>query len=327
MECNHCKQNINDTVYDITTPSTNVVRFFCSKNCLDSYKRKYHIGTKKSLETRTKIAKSNSKPLTEVRKRNISLARRKPYDLNPDDMIRLDMLLEKPYYSYRLISESLNLKYNRVIQYSKSHTDSDIIKANTIRIVNKHRKARTIWNDIDALTWLAENVQKYTRDEISKKYNIHLRGMTTDSDMLKYFGKTYKRASYSFHGGITSPEFEFKTFLDLNGINYEYNKMISVTDTVGKIIYYSVDFVINDNIYVEIQGDYWHGNPKIYERSSLNGVQRSNINRDSRKKAQLITLKSPIKYYQIWEHDINNDSDIYKNYKNEILCIVQKLKV
>jgi hypothetical protein len=237
------------------------------------------------------------------------------------------MLLKKPYYSYRLISESLNLKYNRVIQYSKSHTDSDIIKANTIRIVNKHRKARTIWNDIDALTWLAENVQKYTRDEISKKYNIHLRGMTTDSDMLKYFGKTYKRASYSFHGGITSPEFEFKTFLDLNGINYEYNKMISVTDTVGKIIYYSVDFVINDNIYVEIQGDYWHGNPKIYERSSLNGVQRSNINRDSRKKAQLITLKSPIKYYQIWEHDINNDSDIYKNYKNEILCIVQKLKV
>lgn len=68
--------------------------------------------------------------------------------------------------------------------------------------------------------------------------------------------------------------------------------------------YYNCDFVINNKI-IEVQGDYWHGNPMFYK--SYDKIQKKNINRDIRK---LTYLKS--KGYEImflWENDLKKNTN------------------
>lgn len=66
--------------------------------------------------------------------------------------------------------------------------------------------------------------------------------------------------------------------------------------------YYNCDFVIN-NMVIEVQGDYWHGNPKFY--SVFDKIQQKNIDRDKRK----VTYLSNKGYVVIclWENDLKTN--------------------
>jgi G:T-mismatch repair DNA endonuclease (very short patch repair protein) len=66
--------------------------------------------------------------------------------------------------------------------------------------------------------------------------------------------------------------------------------------------YYNCDYVIN-NIVVEVQGDYWHGNPKIY--NNFDNIQQKNIKRDDRKFKYLSLNGYKILY--LWEYDLKNN--------------------
>lgn len=71
-------------------------------------------------------------------------------------------------------------------------------------------------------------------------------------------------------------------------------------------------------IFLEVHGDYWHGNPKIY--NELNDIQKNNIEKDKNKKE--ICEKYKIKIFIIWEQDIKNNNfsvlDEIEKYINEI---------
>lgn len=71
-------------------------------------------------------------------------------------------------------------------------------------------------------------------------------------------------------------------------------------------------------ILLEVQGDYWHGNPNIYNK--LNSIQKSNCERDKIKIQ--FALDYNFKLFHIWEQDIlqNNFNilDQIKDYINEI---------
>ena len=70
-------------------------------------------------------------------------------------------------------------------------------------------------------------------------------------------------------------------------------------------------------ILLEVQGDYWHGNPKIYNKTKLNQTQKSIIKRDKEKIK--FAKKHDMKLYHIWESDIkSNNFKILKDIKNEI---------
>lgn len=51
-----------------------------------------------------------------------------------------------------------------------------------------------------------------------------------------------------------------------------------------------------------MQGDYWHGNPKIY--TELNPIQRKNVDRD-KLKSQFASQHN-LELFCIWEQDIKN---------------------
>lgn len=75
---------------------------------------------------------------------------------------------------------------------------------------------------------------------------------------------------------------------------------------------------------IEVQGDYWHGNPKLFDeegsnnKRKLNETQKIKMEQDKRKKEFAESKKFKILY--IWENDINNNNfeslmEIIKNDK------------
>lgn len=320
-KCDYCKKNEANGINSIIIPTRNKKKDFCSARCYEQYITKYHVGRKVSEITRNKIAKGNSKPLSEERKKKISISRLALYALSAEVQLQIKNMLYKPYYSFRIIAEELNIDVGRVKVFARNQTDQLIIDANKIRPQGYHTGNEFFKKSV--LDWLAENVDKVTRLDVHEKYGF----CPYQPWVIKYFNKQFKPTKLKFHAGPTMPEKAVEQFLIDNDIQYEYNKMVSVISRDGYKIWYSVDFVIGNNeIFIEVQGDYWHANPLMYNLDELSGVQRNNINRDRRKKAQIIQNYNS-NYFQIWENDIKNNTDKLNNQKKDILCLVQKKKI
>ena len=90
-------------------------------------------------------------------------------------------------------------------------------------------------------------------------------------------------------------------------ITFEEQKRFNFKDK-----YYIVDFLLpNENIIIEVNGDYWHGNPLIYQKEQLNNLQLDLINRDINKKNELENIGYKVIY--LWEYDLINNIDKCKS--------------
>ena len=82
---------------------------------------------------------------------------------------------------------------------------------------------------------------------------------------------------------------------------------------------YEADFLIG-NIILEINGDYYHGNPNFF--NTLDTIQTINVKKDAIKKE--IFESHGYKVYYLWEYDICNNID---DIKNKIACIIRNNNV
>lgn len=87
-----------------------------------------------------------------------------------------------------------------------------------------------------------------------------------------------------------------------NGIEFFEQKKIKYNERN----YYVVDFLIkNTKIIVEANGDYWHGNPKLYPE--LNNLQKKWKATEEIRSKKLTELGYTI--FVLWEHDLKNNSN------------------
>lgn len=98
----------------------------------------------------------------------------------------------------------------------------------------------------------------------------------------------------------TLPEEKVENILIELNVSYEQQVKFNFN-----IKYYLCDFKISDKFIIEVQGDYWHGNPKLYSENSLNDLQKDMIKRDIDKKYELEQLGYEVIY--IWEYDLIHD--------------------
>lgn len=97
--------------------------------------------------------------------------------------------------------------------------------------------------------------------------------------------------------GKTIPEKKVESILDHLNVEYVYNKNF-FSDEFGNCYY---DFYIPDkNLVIEVDGNYWHGNPKFYPK--LNEQQEKVKLRDFDKELNLKNKKVILE--RIWESDI-----------------------
>ena len=101
--------------------------------------------------------------------------------------------------------------------------------------------------------------------------------------------------------GTSKLEEDFaKEFLDKLGLEYEYQ--FEAKD-IGRFF----DFLVSKNVIIEINGSYWHGDPRLYEEKDLNKTQKHARAVDEYKEKWALSHGFPI--YYIWENDIRKNPE------------------
>ena len=112
---------------------------------------------------------------------------------------------------------------------------------------------------------------------------------------------------------VSSQEIRIQSLL--NKLNIEYTCNVFLFS-------YNWDILFRNKKIIEVQGDFWHGNPKFYKETDilLNGLTVHDVWKKDERKKKLIEKKGYTLYY-LWESDINNmsDDEIIKALKM-ILC-------
>jgi very-short-patch-repair endonuclease len=118
--------------------------------------------------------------------------------------------------------------------------------------------------------------------------------------------------------GTSNLETRFaKNFLDKLG--YEYKTQYKA-ESIGR--YYDF-YIVPANLLIEIDGGYWHSDPRLYEGKELTPTQKRNkrVDKDKDKWAQ--THKIPL--IRIWEDDINKTpKQVMDMLKSEIPKHIEK---
>lgn len=115
------------------------------------------------------------------------------------------------------------------------------------------------------------------------------------------------------YGTSKLEEYFAKEFLDKLGVEYVYQ-------FEAKDIKRFYDFYIpNSNLIIEIDGDFWHGNPEKYSDDELRGHQKHARRVDEYKDKWALLHSIPI--LRIWE------SDIRKNPKKVMEMLKERLRI
>jgi len=134
------------------------------------------------------------------------------------------------------------------------------------------------------------------RPERRKKISDSLKGRPKSEAHKKIMLETLARNRKEILKGNPSKlEYIFADILTSIGVVFIHQYHVDGFD---------YDFYIPDkNLLIEIDGDYWHGNPTIY--TELNNIQKKNKGLDKLK--GIHANKRAINLVRFWEHDINNN--------------------
>lgn len=196
------------------------------------------------------------------------------------------------------------------IQYLKDNVSSKtysemarVLGRTPERIRNKCQQLGIIPNENrtklkqEQVFFIVENYKNYTDTTLAIKFQV---SETAIRNVRKKYGlkKTGNEVS-----GPTYIEKAVMEILDSYKVDYIFNKQC------GR---YKPDFLIKDKkIIIEVQGDYFHCNPYIYEDGPKDEVQIKHIIRDYYKKCYF--LSKGYKIIEIWELEINQNLENVKN--------------
>jgi len=160
-----------------------------------------------------------------------------------------------------------------------------------------------------------KNLSAEDKKEISKKLSLAQK-KAYEKDPSSYIVNKRKANKKS----LSNPK-RYK----MNGLESYFSSVLE--KEFGSVFYFSeifdgkqYDFVHKEKkIIIEVQGDYWHGNPNIYglSKKPLNDIQKLNIDKDLKKK--IWCENNQYNLLCFWEQDIkNNIQQIIKEIKDVI---------
>lgn len=141
--------------------------------------------------------------------------------------------------------------------------------------------------------FILENYESMTDSEISRKISLSIDAV---ENIRKNHG-IYK--SPALINGISSIEKFVKNVLDELSIKYVY---------CAELGNFKPDFLLENGKIIEVNGDYWHCNPRIYGNGPEDEIQVKHVLRDYSKKCYY--LSNNIDYIEVWEHDINHNPNL-----------------
>lgn len=172
---------------------------------------------------------------------------------------------------------------------------------NSIKIMSENRIGYVLSED-----------SKKKMSESAKKRTIHghtgmLHSEESKQKMRENTLKMIKNGMYK--QTKTKPHVEFCRILKELNVEYEEEKIVS---------FWCFDIYISShNLYIEIDGDYFHSNPKIYPNGPTTKTQKINKYRDNKKNE--FVLNNSMELYRFWECDILNNPEEIKCKLKELL--------
>lgn len=137
---------------------------------------------------------------------------------------------------------------------------------------------------------------------------------------IKSYKPSKPKKKHKEYGTSKLEEKFAKEFLEKLGIDYVYQFK---AESIGR---YFDFYVKSNNIIIEINGGYWHSDPRLYEGKELNPTQKRNKRVDELKKKWALAHGIPIIY--IWEKDIHeNPSYVMKILKENLESSAKKVKI
>ena len=162
--------------------------------------------------------------------------------------------------------------------------DDERVKDNIQKVMSNPNRGNNISKSLTGVPKSQEHISKITLDR--KKY---------------WEAQRIRRSNYIKNLQYNSPsklEILFKELLDINSIDYEFQY------TIG---WYNYDFFIkNTRILIEVDGDFYHCNPKLWPEPKYD-IQKEVVNHDKIKNE--IALQNEYKLLRFWETDIHNNPD------------------
>ncbi len=275
-------------------------RKFCSIKCSIKGKSPKKSGYKvnvvktesqiKALKERTlQYYKDTPKEVLEKRWKNIGKANE--VHLTEEEIKRLEEYLELGY-----------IKDKKMLM-----TSANIPKS--YKALNNYIRDNPMWWENfnlfkGQLDWKIQKLKPYQFKELLR--DLKVKSHTLIKDKWGIGGKTEKRLrtfynidiSYRKGYGQTYPEKVVETLL--SELNIDYIK--EVTFKSGR---FRVDFLLQNKTIIEVNGDYWHSNPKLYKYETFTDDQYKNYYNDMFKKDWFTLNGFNILY--VWEYDIYNN--------------------
>lgn len=173
-----------------------------------------------------------------------------------------------------------------------------------------------------------KKVQESIRDNLIKKYGDSVYNPSQIPGVAKKIGESQKKRMSK----MTADERRQMTEKARANINYVSSQelriqiilnQLDVEYTANGFLYaYNWDLIFKNKVIIEVQGDFWHANPKFYKESDvlLDGLLAKDVWKKDDRKRKLVESKGYTVHY-FWESDINNmtNEEIY-NLLKEILC-------
>lgn len=155
-----------------------------------------------------------------------------------------------------------------------------------------------------------ETKQKQSASAKVRKVHGHTGHKHSESTKQKLRENTLKMINEGrYKHTQTKPHMHFKSLLDLIKISYQEEKIVGS---------WAFDFYLDQyNLYIEIDGDYFHSNPKIYPKGPKSKTQKINAYRDIQKNN--FCKNNDIELIRLWESDILNMN------KKELICKLKEL--
>jgi very-short-patch-repair endonuclease len=158
------------------------------------------------------------------------------------------------------------------------------------------------------------SIQK-KKDTNLRKYGVEWIGMNipefkdrADATCIKRYGKTSLELMQEAlrNATQTTPEKAMQSFLEQLDIKFIVEYKLVVDD-----IYRYFDFMLVDyNILLEVDGDYWHCNPSRYDRNNLDEAQTRTLENDAIKNDMARRVGIPL--VRFWASEIESEQFVHK---------------
>jgi G:T-mismatch repair DNA endonuclease (very short patch repair protein) len=234
-------------------------------------------------------------------------------------------LTEKVIKEENRIAEKITRKIIQKLglqqQFEKTPQYPDFIQKLTLNKYNELLNAIITKSWAEIKIWAIEN-------NISLRFFGKFWYMT--KDIISYydkdiwyekFGNIFVKVPHSRLGG-TLPETVFENLLKDNNLQYKKQYILPCNFNKTKRVYY--DFFIEDKLFVEVNGDFWHNWDKLKEYNNSHDQQLEVIDENDILKKEIVE-KLGFKIIYFWEHELIKDRHNKLN-KENFVNIIKRVK-